>query len=281
MSVLPLEITEKIISILTDDDSSLSSTRAFALVCHEFHHLCRKHIFASIFLNNKQPPWVNNAITPMLQQLLDTTPEIADYIRNLAYAIHPDDINDISLLQTFRKITRLKFLCIRLSSGFNLSWINNPLRPALLHLLHLPTLLHFRLVQVEDFLVSDLAPCINLEHFEFSNIKVFEANDVSVSNPPNSSIRLRQISARNKGPVALLKMRGVQCADGMPFIDFSSLASLSVNVLTSPDVEASRTLFSQCKNLIDADICGTHHFRYGHPISHFLFSHSGEMGKLD
>jgi hypothetical protein len=138
--------------------------------------------------------------------------------------------------------------------------MNNPLRPALLHLLHLPTLLHFRLYQVKDFLVSDLAPCINLEHFEFSNIKVFEANVISVSNPPDSSIRLRQISARNKGPVALLKMRGVQRADGTPFLDFTSLARLSVNVFTSPDVEASRTLFSQCKNLTDADICGAHHF---------------------
>ncbi|KAF8202446.1 hypothetical protein BJ912DRAFT_944855 [Pholiota molesta] len=228
MSTLPLEITEKIISTLADDDPRLVSTKACALVCHEFNRLCRKHIFASIYLNDKQP-------------------QIGGYIRNLTYAIHPDDVNDVSLVQTFKKITRLKFLCIRLSPGFNLSWINNPLRPALLHLLHLPTLLHFRLYQVNDFLVSDLAPCINLEHFEFSNITVFEANDISVSNPPDSSIRLRQISARIEGPV--------QCADGTPFLDFNSLASLSVNVLTSPDVEASRTLFSQCKNLTDADIC--------------------------
>lgn len=256
MPILPPEISEEIISILAQDDPSFSSTKACALVCHRFHYLCRKHIFASIALNDRyaqpSPPFIGitKTTTPKLQKLLDTSPEIADYIRNLTYNISSDDFEDDLLVRTFRKITRLEYLCVSHYNRRRLQWHNNPLRLVMLHLLHLPALIHFKLFAVDNFIISDLAPCINLEHFEFDHLTVFDANETVASNlPPETSIRIRYLSAGRRSAVAIMKMCVAHRADGKPLFDFSCLNELSIKVHRSDDVQVSLDLLRRCKQL--------------------------------
>ena len=160
--VFPLEIEETIIDLLAKDREAL---KMCSLVCQAFLPICRKHIFESIVLNHRKrnselEKYVKSSpTTHEFERLLHETPEIADYIRTLDYTIQIEDLTSPSIQAPLKRISRLKFLTLRVfrpsSNRSSLYWSNNPIRPALLHLLHLPTLTHFK-VNIIDFLVSDL-----------------------------------------------------------------------------------------------------------------------------
>ena len=154
-SILPLEIEEMILDLLSEDDEVYSASKTCSLVCKAFLHICRKHIFRSIVLNK-----VNGRKTRSFEQLLRETPEIADYIRKLDYIIRIKDLTSPTIRESFKRISRLEFLTVNApsSSGPRHYWSNSPIRPALLHLLHLPTLTHFKVINMNDFVVSDLIP---------------------------------------------------------------------------------------------------------------------------
>lgn len=280
MSFLPLEITEEIINVLAQDDPSFSSTKECALVCHEFYYLCRKHIFASINLNYTNAlsdttpnTRITRATTRMLQQLLDTTPEIADYIYKLSYNVTLDDLENGSLVETFRKITRLKSLsvCHVGVPGPRFQWNNNSLRPGLLHLLHLPTLISLKMLFIDNFPFSDLAPCINLEQWKFVYLTVLD-DEISPSNLPKKSIRLRDISAGLKSASVIKKMCAVHCADGKPFIKFSCVNNLTIRLHRPNEVQASLDLLSRCKKLASITL-GMHVPTRTNTVIGFLKSH--------
>jgi hypothetical protein len=68
---------------------------------------------------------------------------------------------------------------------YGYDWSDNPLRPAFLHLLHFPTLTHFRVFTSNKFVASDLSPCINLKKLEFGHytIGAVENNTFSAAFP--------------------------------------------------------------------------------------------------
>ena len=63
-----------------------------------------------------------------------------------------------SIQESLNRISRLKFLTVRHGNGARLDWSNSPIRPALLHLLHLPTLTRFNINDFDNFVISDLIP---------------------------------------------------------------------------------------------------------------------------
>ena len=159
----PLEIKENILDLLAEDDKGHLALKTCSLVCRAFLPNCRKHIFESIVLNHHD----NNhyVISPptspshAFERLLRETPEIADYIRKLDYNILTADLTSSSIQESLKRISRLEFLSVQhhnWSGNSGLNWRNNPIRPTLLHLLHLPTLTHFKMTGMNDFIVSDL-----------------------------------------------------------------------------------------------------------------------------
>ncbi|KAF8204602.1 hypothetical protein BJ912DRAFT_1036711 [Pholiota molesta] len=191
----------------------------------------------------------------MLQQLLNMTPELADYIRNLVYNVTSDDLGNGSLVETFKKITRLKSFGVESHHSRlpRLQWGNNSLRPALLHLLHLPTLISFKMLFIDNFLFSDLAPCVNLKQLKFVHLALSD-DEISTSNPPKKSIRLHDISAGLKSDAAVKKMCAMHCVDGKPFINFSCVNKLTVRLHKPTEVQASLDLLSRCKKLANVTL---------------------------
>ena len=122
--IFPLEIEEKILDLLAEDDDGHSALKTCSLVCQAFLPLCRKHIFRSIAL-------VSSHNTHLFERLLR---------------------------ETLKRISRLESLTFHQSKLPKVDWSDNPIRPALLHLLHLPTLTHFTMTNINNFLVSDLIP---------------------------------------------------------------------------------------------------------------------------
>jgi len=106
--ILPLEIEEKILDLLAEDDNDHSALKTCSLVCQAFLPICRKHIFGSIALNDYQTP--SPPTTHALALLLSRRPEIADYIRKLDYTIETADVTSPLIQESLKRISRLESL---------------------------------------------------------------------------------------------------------------------------------------------------------------------------
>ena len=221
-----------------------------SLVCQAFLPTCRKHIFGSIVLNDN----IIASPTPThaLALLLFKSPEIANYIRKLDYTIETADLTSPLIQESLKRISRLEFLTVRDYNKTEIDWRHNPLRPALLHLLHLPTLTHFELAPITNFVVSDLIPCVNLKSLDigFNTSMAVTTEATFPAALPEHPIQLNEFVASSQTSSAIMKLCTAQRADGQPIIDFRSLSEISVVVESRGEIE----LFSHCQALTDVEI---------------------------
>ena len=258
----PLEIEETILNFLTEDEDeddsedednkglSLATLKTCSLVCRAFLPICRKHIFGTIDLRDG---FGQESVIHAFDRLLRGTPEIADYIRKLDYTILNENLT-LSVQEPFRRISRLKVLAIRnfYHSGFN--WGNNPIRSELLHLLHLPTLTHFMMSGIDDFVVSDLIPCVNLKLLDIGlNTNVAAENSFPAALPEHS-IQLNEFESSIETSDAIMKLCSARRPDGLPIIDFGSLSKLKVCPEERNEGEASRELLRHCRVLTEVKL---------------------------
>ena len=193
--IFPLEIEETILDCLTKDNedneghSANSALKTCSLVCQAFLHICRKHIFRSIVLP------VGPSATHAFEWLLCKTPEIADYICNLDYKIWTADLTSLSIQETLKQISRLEFLTFDQFDWPRVNWRDNLICPALLYLLHLPTLTHFKMININNFLVSDLIPCVNLKYLDIGKHTTVAAENTFPASFPEHSIQLNKFIA--------------------------------------------------------------------------------------
>ena len=143
LPIFPLEIEEIILDLLAEDDEGHPALEICSLVCQAFLPICRKHLFRTIVLNKDFPYSYPSPTAYEFACLLRKTPKIADYVRQLKYVITIRDLANKSIQESLKQISRLEFLSIRYHCWKRLNWCYDPIRPALLHLLHLPTLTHF------------------------------------------------------------------------------------------------------------------------------------------
>ena len=248
-SVLPLEIEETILDLLAEDDKGHSALKTCSLVCHAFLPICRKHIFGSIVLNYHQ------LASPLFGRLLQETPEIADYIRKLElildYNIRFADSTHLSIQESLKQISRLEFLTILYNNGWRFDWSNNPIRPALLHLLHLPTLTHFKMSDIDNFVISDLIPCVNLKYLDIGSFTTVAAENAFPAVLPEYSIQPNEFVARSGTSGAIKKLCTARRPDGQPIIDFGSLSKITVDI---EEREAPQELLRCCHVLTNAKI---------------------------
>ena len=265
-SILPLEIEERIIDLLAEDAEGLASVKTCSLVCRAFLPFCRKHIFASVALNagkHATPP----STTPTLERLLSTTPEIARCIRKLDYNVAVRDFTSPLIQVCLKKISRLQYLRVQHHYRQKLDWSRNPLRPALLHLLHLPTLTHLRLFALDNFVLSDLLPCINLKNLEIERLTAVDWVDNTFSAALHDhSVQLNHLSVGGRCSEAVIKMCRAQRPDGRALFDFSFLTDISVALDQTDDIEALQKLFERCGYLINITISCKGGLPYDHHV---------------
>jgi hypothetical protein len=253
--IFPLEIEEMILNILGEDDEGRLALKMCSLVCHAFLPICRKHIFGSIVLNDQdveRPP-----TTHAFERLLRETPEIADYIRKFDYTIPVADLTSPSIQESLKRMSRLEFLSVRhrWSKGRRrLDWSNNPIRPALLHLLHLPTLTHFKMIRIRDFVISDLIPCVNLKYLDIGDDMTVAAENIFPAAFPEHSIQLNEFVAGLGTSSANMKLSTPCRPDGQPIIDFGSLSKITVEIEGPNEGEASQKLFRLCHALTNVTV---------------------------
>ena len=248
--LLPLEIEEKILDLLAeDDDDDHLAMKTCSLVCQAFLPICRKHIFGSIVLSDHGE--IPLPTTHAFERLLRETPEIADYIRKLDYSIRVADSTSPTIQESLKRISRLEVLTIRrnIYNRPNFDWRRDPIRPALLHLLHLPTLTHFKVTEIKNFVLSDLIPCINLKYLEIGHHTIGAAEITFPAALPEDSIRLNEFVVKTGTAHAIMKLCTTRRPDGQPLIDFSSLSKITMTLEKPNEGAASQELFRRCQNL--------------------------------
>jgi hypothetical protein len=250
-SIFPLEIEEKILDILgSEDDKGHSAMKTCSLVCHAFLHICRKHIFEFIFLND-----IPSSTIYAFERLLRNTPEIGDYIRGLTFFTREDDLaNPLILQESFKRISRLEILTVRPRISARFDWSNDPFRPLLLHLLHLPTLTHFRVKSIKNFVVSDLIPCVNLKYLDIGFLTTVAAENTFPATLPKNSIQLNEFVAQIGAPTTIMKLWTARHPDGQPIIDFGSLSKIAVDIIDPIEGKALQDLFRHCHALTNVQI---------------------------
>jgi hypothetical protein len=239
--MLPIELEEMILDFLAEDKCH-SALKSCSLVCKAFLPLCRKHIFESIALDK----FYRDTFSAF-DRLLRETPKIADYIRKLDYKY---DI-PFAHLETLTRISRLKFLTVQ---KWQLDWSNDPIRPALLHLLHLPTLTHFKVIGIKNLLVSDLIPCVNLKCLDIGHETTMAAENTFPPTLPERSIQLNEFVSGFHTSNAIMKLCSARRPDGQPIINFESLSKITVIFDRLTREEASLELFRRCHALTSVNV---------------------------
>ena len=245
-SIFPLEIEEKIIDILGGEDKGHSAMKTCSLVCHTFLHICRKHIFESIFLNA--------STIRAFGRLLRNTPEIGDYIRELVLLyFRVEDLANPLIQESFKRISRLEIFKVLplIKITPRLDWSNNLTRPLLLHLLHLSSLTHFAVNGFNNFAVSDLIPCVNLKYLDIGFLTAVAAKNTFPATLPKYSIQLNGLIGE---PTTIINLCTVQRPDGQPIIHFGSISKITVDINSPIEGEASQNLFRHCHALTHVQI---------------------------
>ena len=255
-SVFPLKTEETILDLLAEDDKGYLAMKTCSLVRQAFLAKCRKHIFGSIFLNDPYMEPRPTIHTPHeFERILRETPEIANHIRKLDYTIEIADLTNPSIQDSLRRITRLESLRVRPGHLLpRLDWSNNSIRPALLHLLHLPTLTRFGVTHVNNFVVSDLIPCVNLKYLDIGFFTTGAAENTFPAALPERSIQPNEFISEIGTPTAIMKLCTSRRPDGQPIIDFGSLTKITVDVKEPNESEAALELFRRCHILTNAHI---------------------------
>ncbi|KAF9477063.1 hypothetical protein BDN70DRAFT_881624 [Pholiota conissans] len=258
MTYLPLDVVDSLMDVVAEeDDPNLSTMKACSLVCFDFHSLCRKRIFARIVLNDtyniiRRPKhgWRQNMTTSKLYQLLSVSPEIGNLIRDLYYYItDEDEMESAHVLETFNYITRLDTFAIETKhqGTGSVIWTYTSLRPALLHLLHLPTLVNFNMRSICEFAFKDLANS-HIKNFSFSSTITISPFPDDV---PDSSIKLRRLIINyTPNPGVISNICNKICVDQLSIIDFGSLEELSMYLMGSDSIYDALHLVSRCEQLV-------------------------------
>jgi len=266
--VLPLDVCGIIIDILASNklDPGLISVKKCSLVSQSFLPLCRKHIFATIKIDDPlgtlEPSYSDSDEGPHhvleeFMQLIKHTPAIGNYIRHLELCFEEDDELD-DFPRTMQCLTRLESLAI--SQFKSLKWRNLkwPVRNALLRLMHLPTLIALTLCFIDGFLVTDLVHGVNLQRLKLKSTTFFED---SADEPPTAMIlpaklvQLQELSVQSSTG-GMEWIANARRSDGLPVIDPTQLTTVSVTCNCVDDIVALRTFLKQSEQLIKFDLTG-------------------------
>ena len=248
LSDLPLEIIREIVDNLQDD---LPALKAGAQTCLSLLLLCREHIFRTITLC----PYYQQSIRSFAS-LLDSNPQIADYVRNLVYSQLSDlqhlDCHVSQILDKFHRIQSFHF------EGGDLIWseLDPRLRESISRIIHSVTRLNIQWVQ--DFPISIFIPCINLVELK---LKLFDCMVDDINSyeheyctpdvvPQLQSLTLNgHFATRFRRSDTLTTLVNARRSEHVPVLDFSNLRILTFYIYHDPDRVALHALIKVIKKL--------------------------------
>jgi hypothetical protein len=110
---------------------------------------------------------------------------------------------------------------------------------------------------MNDFVVWDLIPCINLKYLDICVYTTAAAEPTLHEALPEHSIQLNEFVVDVRSSAAVMKLCTARRSDGKPIIDFGSLSKVTITFEMPDEGEATEELFRRCHALTDVDISCT------------------------
>ena len=249
-SVLPFEIIDQVIDIVGDNNDT-NLLKDLALVSHSFHQICSKHLFATIDLHHANCKSSKKGFIKLLQ----SRPDVANYIRKLTYNTdglgYGDDFRlSPKLSKLLRTISRLNCLAIN-ASCFNWNTLDPSLTSALLYLMHLPTANHIDLSFIQNFPLSSLTKSVNLLRLDIFYLCRLNPLDEDPSEIVSLLEMMPKICEFHTSRSALLttKLLHAKRQDGLPAFNFMDLRKVSMSFTQVKDERNIRYLLQNAKLL--------------------------------
>ena len=258
-TVLPLELYELIIdSLAEDDDTELTTIRTCSFVSRTFLPLTRKHIFASVVINNPSAKeYCPSPSTEAFVSLIERSTEIGEYIRKIEYCMANDD-DDITfptprMYILGKRLTNLNSLGIWTGDAWKTQkWF---MRPVLLRLMQLPSLSNLRFHWIKNFPAFHLIHSTGLKHLAIEYTDFSE--DVvppSTAPLPRKLVYLHEYTVGPRCASATKKLTETRHPDGLPIVDFTKLAKVIANCYNEEDIDAFQTILIRANQLQNIDL---------------------------
>ena len=248
--VLPFDIITVIIDI-AGENKDTDLLKELALVSHSFLQVCSKHLFASVDLQDVGWSY-HESSKKRFVKLLKSRPDIVWYIRKLTYKVIYDMDDDDHLLSSILlhllpSFSRLNCLAI---SASTLDWntLDTSLTSAILCLMHLPTINHIYLSDIQNFPLSSFTPCVNLHRLDLCGLECLDpVNEES----PEIVVMPKIRELHTSGSCQLMtKLLHAKRQDGQPAFNFMDLRRLSMSYDNSENEPHIRYLLQNAKNSI-------------------------------
>lgn len=205
---LPFDILEHIIDILNEENGPYTdgTLQALSLACKATVALCRKHLFATLYLDDE---WGQER-SSRFKALISNNPTIIPYIRNIQYAmvvvVPPDDgvhAHAIAILETLGKnqLFGLKSIHLWIAVGPMRRWDMLPgsLRTLLQQLIRLPTVTNLELTGISS-IPTNIFDSGNITHITLSGAGFITLSRPDIlTEPPQTLFPCRPHSFRVMG----------------------------------------------------------------------------------
>jgi hypothetical protein len=269
----PLEIIEEIINALQGDIAALE---ACSQTCSLLLPLCRKFIFRSIRITPRTHPRRNlPRIIELFGILINNNPGISDLVQNLVFHICSPDVDDDDVPRVLRKLHRLQSFELGIGDPMTVKWsaLRQPLRDALLRLIHLPSLSRLTISHIYDFPTTVLFPCMNLADLTLDCVTrpTTAVSDEKDPSAPEAAPQLRSFAFRLDRGAYAMHLLNARRPNGVPVLDFSKVRMLSVEADREQDLMAIQALIRVSKNLeiLEYASMWDRHYRYKYLTHNF------------
>ncbi|KAF8149925.1 hypothetical protein B0H34DRAFT_731755 [Crassisporium funariophilum] len=240
---LPIEVIGVIIDAL-GDERDMNALKACCLTCRAFVHLSRKHLFSTLDINTTFPYRTWN-----FGQLLSISdPGVLDCILKFEFQITRCELEYPSLPTFLLRITKLESLFLSALNDETKDWskLHKALQEALLHLMHLPTLTHFRLRWFKNFPVSAIVSCNNLISLNVGDVVLVEMDHLPTRSKPHM---IQEYTMERLASSATHALLDTKLANGNPGFDFTMLKKLDATCEGPHDVSAILRFLEVAKNI--------------------------------
>ena len=266
--VVPYDIIAQIIDIVGENDDMIL-IKQLALVSHSSYQMCSKYLFATVNLHDDVPMQQASSKKGFVE-LLERRPEVVKYIRHLTYKLEYNATSSCSdnllspVLPNF--LRTISFLnCLTITSSKLVDWdtVDSFLTSALLHLMHLPTIIHLDLSSIKNFPLSGLTSSkpVNLRRLDIDYLNLDEPDrddDSQDDSPDVRGVVLPEVMPKivefhtSESYLLTEKLLRAKTQGGQPvfnFIDLRRLSIVSFSCCSFEDGENLEILLQKAKSL--------------------------------
>ncbi|KAF9524312.1 hypothetical protein CPB83DRAFT_947190 [Crepidotus variabilis] len=251
---LPLEILTVVIDALAascSDDESLSELmQSAALTCRAFVPLSRRHIFASVAIDDFNNPH-RKPISPLeFANFFTEHSYLTKYIRELSISIlattsQSESAGEVeNLFKTFLNIHGLESLSISSSGIYAVMKLSDsPFSSAIQHLLQVPSLSRLRLSHLTEVPLDVLTT--NLKHLSLESVNWKSTGEFSSFDMPPPDLEVLTFNSSHSTRALLSLVR----PDNQPVVSLKNLRRLEIMGMGEEILKICRMVASTSKVL--------------------------------